>query len=972
MGSGPSLFVCCQGPRVVLEKTADPSTDDIPVPELSASVGTLVYIERRMDDKVVAAWEDTSAAGSTDAGSKRSWSSSVGANAKAMSVLKTAGVGILTISPDKLDKGKLAEFRELLDRKGIDTGSWGVDGAKSVEHLFWEAYEQRGCLLTGLGDQGKLKRITRLVKIKILSDIFGVEHALFSRMQFMHDGQCAERQQLPLKKLVWIKSDDCQHAADNNPEVFYQEKCSFTEDLRVGYRKALQERLGLSMHWQEQHLHEDVNAFRYHTEDNVQSLGYPGLNTLYCIHEITLRVVDPENSQNIGLPQGQEFATTEGDFNFNIQHDEDGLPIGSQLNIWMWARDKQSALLKVPSNPIPRQTPRLTDSADAHTKIVVKSKEARPEAKPEAKVEPKAAEALPAAKDINEAQRTIKRVPLPLMTAQALHNMKARMSQRVERPPSTALWNALEGKKTQWNTVRRMAHSMLDPKYTVDKFNKDLSAFPELDLYLLEKKEVRSTSTADVVGINSGRTIGDEYQRTIGAFFAIYWMVRLGIDGKDGFCFGVDDNWKPIKASAADEKRLFQAEKRQTFFKQGRWDDFVRLLLDANLLQRGRWGVLKVNEKRMTALLALTAIHDIMKLDMLLPEVQAHHAPYHGYVAGDRIGDHDHALAYIMDHFPELLPSFKDLDEEDRRALQFTQCNLCFNHGWFVQAEAPPGAIFTQFRRCLINDHKSKLSSQDVALYFVHWLTDLAGAEPTPLGGSEKFVIKFPLPVLNSFLRSFEIVEQLASSTETEVMETYLKIRWVEHTPSPGPMPTGPSAVARMRLLCMAQMNATRVLQGFEELCDTDKEVLSVEMSRSGCVGQTYSKDIIPLEVHDKPDGPAFLIYYGPAFLQSLGSDSPVQRLAVLAEVYRAARAVWPPCVAKVASSVIVRIDTIKNLSLSAMLEVASKGDVWILVKHNENEAFIERSSKRKLNKFITNGQIIQILDFSSLSVPKR
>jgi len=69
---------------------------------------------------------------------------------------------------------------------------------------------------------------------------------------------------------------------------------------------------------------------------------------------------------------------------------------------------------------------------------------------------------------------------------------------------------------------------------------------------------------------------------------------------------------------------------------------------------------------------------------------------------------------------------------------------------------------------------------------------------------------------------------------------------------------------------------------------------------------------------------------------------------------------------------VIVRIDTIKNLSLSAMLEVASKGDVWILVKHNENEAFIERSSKRKLNKFITNGQIIQILDFSSLSVPKR
>ena len=28
-------------------------------------------------------------------------------------------------------------------------------------------------------------------------------------------------------------------------------------------------------------------------------------------------------------------------------------------------------------------------------------------------------------------------------------------------------------------------------------------------------------------------------------------------------------------------------------------------------------------------------------------------------------------------------------------------------------------------------------------------LTDLAGAEPTPLGGCEKFVTKFPLNVLN-------------------------------------------------------------------------------------------------------------------------------------------------------------------------------------------------------------------------------
>lgn len=37
----------------------------------------------------------------------------------------------------------------------------------------------------------------------------------------------------------------------------------------------------------------------------------------------------------------------------------------------------------------------------------------------------------------------------------------------------------------------------------------------------------------------------------------------------------------------------------------------------------------------------------------------------------------------------------------------------------------------------------------------MHWLTDLAGAVPTPLEGSEKFVLQFPRPVLGSFIKSF-------------------------------------------------------------------------------------------------------------------------------------------------------------------------------------------------------------------------
>ena len=75
-----------------------------------------------------------------------------------------------------------------------------------------------------------------------------------------------------------------------------------------------------------------------------------------------------------------------------------------------------------------------------------------------------------------------------------------------------------------------------------------------------------------------------------------------------------------------------------------------------------------------------------------------------GYAAGDVIGDHDHALCYLMepalefkkkeqlrappssrfletdfiqtteDHYPDLLPSFKELDQAERASVQFTQC----------------------------------------------------------------------------------------------------------------------------------------------------------------------------------------------------------------------------------------------------------------------------------------------------------
>lgn len=874
---------------------------------------------------------------------------------KTISMLQTPGHAAAS-RPARAGLEKLAAFTERLRLAGIDASQWGTGGTKSAEQLFWEIYHQRGAVLTGQGPT-EMKRVTRMVKVRLVAEIFGIDHTLVSRMQFMHDGQPVERKQVPLRKLMWLSN--VEQDIHEWRQEFYDEYCPQVESWRSGYKVLLEEKLGLSKGWQQLHLIQEENGYKFTTEDNVSSNGYPGLNTLYCIHEVTLRVRDPEHTgvQVLGLPEGQEFATAEGDFNFNAQ-ESDEPTIGTQLNIWTWGRaqaqtKKQAAAAASPAPPAP----------DGLKTLEVK---------------------------------LVRRVPLPPSSARLIGRMQAKLKSKETKPPTAILWGVLDGLKTDWAKVKKMAKSIQEPKYSLQQFNQDLSAFPELSLYLLEEASSNSGSMTDL-GMSSGRSIGDEYQRTVGAFFAIYWLMRLDHDGKDGFTSGVDEQWKVVNIKSKEDPQVTQPEKRYSFREKATWEFFRKLLFDAGILEQKSaplWGgqpKTVVNERRLVSLLALTAIHDIMKMSVILPEVQDEHAPYHGYQAGNVIGDHDHALAYVMQNYPSMLPSFKGLDMTDKRSVQFSQCHLGFNHGWFVQAEAPPGAIFTKFkdavaqgdlleksasmkvsatnsRRERKGSMQGQVSQQDIAFYFLHWFTDLAGAEPTPLAGCEKFVTKFPLPVMNSFLRSFEFVERIAVNSETTVVEEYLKMRWVESVPDLGPVPQGDSSIAKMRLLCMAQMAAVRVLRDFDLLADDDRKILDVEMARTGCPDQHFSAELAPAEAVQTLAGPAFLIYYGPAFLQNLGNDSAVQRLSVLAEVYRCARELWPVESAKVGVTVSIRIDMIKSLSILELQDVYTKDDMWIMVKHNDTEAFVECSSKKKLNKMIAAGTLFQVFDLAGLS----
>merc|ERR1712151_391116 len=98
-------------------------------------------------------------------------------------------------------------------------------------------------------------------------------------------------------------------------------------------------------------------------------------------------------------------------------------------------------------------------------------------------------------------------------------------------------------------------------------------------------------------------------------------------------------------------------------------------------------------------MLVLTAIHDIMKIKVLLPVVQEADAGWHGHESGEKVIDHDLALAYVLERMPEVLPSFAMLAQGQKRSVIFTQCKMDYNMGWLVQAEAPPSALFKSFRR---------------------------------------------------------------------------------------------------------------------------------------------------------------------------------------------------------------------------------------------------------------------------------
>lgn len=530
---------------------------------------------------------------------------------------------------------------------------------------------------------------------------------------------------------------------------------------------------------------------------------------------------------------------------------------------------------------------------------------------------------------------------------------------RDSKAPNSVLVRTMAGKAADWARIRRMAQRIQHADYDLKEFFDDcIASFPELGLFFAGKS--RDGQHGGSWQASSGIAAEAEYQRTVGALFTVYWMLRLHLDGKVSFCYGVDDDWKLIEPELPADgtiKTAFSAmgvqEKRAKFYTQMDWKPFSDLVARSGCAP-GAPG----STDRIVALLCLTSFHDIMKLPMLQPVVQPAHAPYNGYEAGVRIHDHDLALSYVLEHFPKLLPSYGGLDSAQQRAVLFTQGKMQFNHGWFVQAEAPPGGMLSTFKSVM----EQGAQQADIDLYFFHWITDLAGAEATPLGGAEKLVLKFPQHVLSSFLWSMPYLSKLADMTETALVEQYLEARWAALVPNK-PVPNDFTAIAMMRLVVMAQAeDPLAVTEAFRELRAADQSCLATEMGRTGCASQVYRRNIVV-------GGPAFLVYYAPALMQrnNKSKEQLVKALRTLCVVLRGARALWPMSTKMQGTTVILQVGELKSqdIDLISRNPDSESRAVWIVLKNNAQEGMVTLCQAGELNALCVDGSSFRVLDFT-------
>ncbi|KAF4666566.1 hypothetical protein FOZ61_009605 [Perkinsus olseni] len=299
----------------------------------------------------------------------------------------------------------------------------------------------------------------------------------------------------------------------------------------------------------------------------------------------------------------------------------------------------------------------------------------------------------------------------------------------------------------------------------------------------------------------------------------------------------------PLAAAEVESLRTQGAMLSVFWVCSNQYDQFVRGQNPKERLTERSWQairhwvtkVVKVESVRdaelLDALLCFTAIHDLGKMNDFRADVVPH-----------EIHDHDTALGYIMNHCPEVLPSYKSLSDHYKDLIR-TSLRVNFNFGQFLQGENLPANLvgIKQLFKDKTNDA--------MPFFLFHIFADMAGILGARSLEGSLFMSE---TMYNNFARGIEAIQELQTSCPRDVYDRFLLKRAAESFPSM----TNRADRAFARVVCLCRIfnpADTRLLQSaFYELPETKRDELVDYLNRDG--------------IDEKP---AYLLYYAPAFMEN-------------------------------------------------------------------------------------------------------
>ncbi|KAF4652938.1 hypothetical protein FOL47_010776 [Perkinsus chesapeaki] len=405
----------------------------------------------------------------------------------------------------------------------------------------------------------------------------------------------------------------------------------------------------------------------------------------------------------------------------------------------------------------------------------------------------------------------------------------------------------------------------------LDNFKK---IYPELQYF---RNTVGNTDCSPDA-VHPSATFSDseaEYRRTVCAMLCIYWICT--------------DNYSDFTKNQAPADRLSRESWRTLQW----WVDNVVKLTD--------------DPVAVDAMLCFMAIHDLGKIRDIRRDLSP------------GICDHDKALLYIIEHTPEVLPSYLRLPPYYQKLIHST-LSVEFNFGQFLQGENLPANLLKV--KCLIGkDGKDALS-----FYLFHIFVDIAGISGTRTWEGS---LTMDQSLYSTFQDGVNCLGMLTTEDVDDVYKSYLSRRALAF----GGEVTSRADFALARLVCQARASdfsdAEEVMAVWNEgLSPSERSALTEFLVRDGIHGR-----------------PGFLIYYAPAFLCNSKKNLSVGLLPavrMLLKVYETAEAEFGDLEKYQDDYVTIHVKDLAILGATYSAQMPFDQMKLFLTKVNDYEAVVE------------------------------